>query len=133
MDMQSARDIIYLASCAVNDEIPDQARVSDMDLDMVYTVAHRHMISAAIAMALESAGCKDDRSARIIAKALRRTILFENALTAVETELEGAKIWYLPLKGIVLRELYPKYGMPSKQEKQRISSICKSIPHLLQV
>lgn len=111
MDIQTARDVIYLASCAVNEEIPDRLRVRDMDLNMVYTLARCHMISAAVAMALESAGYKDDRSDQLIAKAQRRAIIFQNALSGVKQELEKAGIWFLPLKGIVLKDFYPRYGM----------------------
>ena len=42
MDMQSARDIIYLASCAVNETMPDPERVAAMDLDAVYRLARGH-------------------------------------------------------------------------------------------
>ena len=44
-------------------------------------------------------------------KAIRKLSLFEIERSAVFGELEKAGIWYLPLKGIVLGEYYPKTAM----------------------
>ena len=104
-------DVIYLAGCAVNDTVPEKARVAGMDLNAVYSFASRHMITSAVAFALESAGVKDERSGKAIASALRRTVLFEKEWGEIKSKLEQAGIWYMPLKGAVLKNIYPKYGM----------------------
>ena len=106
-----ARDVIYLAACAVNKQIPDAARVAEMDLQAVYALAERHKISAIIAFALESAGQKDQRSSAIIVSAQKKAVVFHHELMKVSKELEKAGIWYMPLKGAVLQYLYPVYGM----------------------
>ena len=108
---QSAQDVIYLVSCAVRELVPAASRVAAMDLDAVYAFAARHMLSAAVAFALERAGVSDGRSRNAIATAQRRAILFQTALEQVKLGLEQAGIWYLPLKGIVLKDLYPGFGM----------------------
>ena len=108
---RSALDLAWLVSCGVNGRRPDPARVSEMDLERVYAAAKRNTLGACAAMALESAGFKDARSGQLIANALRRAALFDRALGEVCRALEGAGIWYMPLKGMVLRKLYPKYGM----------------------
>lgn len=77
--MSAADDVIYLALCAVNRKVPGSERISAMDLDEVYSLASRHMIKAAIAFALESAGYKDKRSSNAIASAMRKTAIFEKA------------------------------------------------------
>lgn len=51
--MKTAMDLIYLVSCAVNNLIPDAQRCCEMDDDAVYSLANRHMLSAAAACALE--------------------------------------------------------------------------------
>lgn len=107
----AAQDVIYLASCAVNKRIPSRSRIGSMDMNAVFAVAANHMISSAIAFALESAGIKDKRSGEAIAAAQRKAIIFRNALTKVKKGLEAEGIWYLPLKGIVLIDLYPGFGM----------------------
>lgn len=104
-------DLIYLVSCAVNNKIPDMALVEAMNLNAVYDVAAKHMLAVSVAMALESAGYKDDRSQKTVAMALRRTIIFENALKSVRKALEENNIWFMPLKGAVLKDLYPTFGM----------------------
>lgn len=109
--MSTADDVIYLASCAVNQKMPESERISAMDLDEVYSLASRHMITAVIAFALESAGFKDKRSVNAIAVAMRKTAIYEKSWGQIKQELEDANIWYMPLKGASLKGLYPKYGM----------------------
>lgn len=108
---RTARDAIYLAACAVNGTVPEADRVRTMDLDAVYALAARHLIGAVIAYALESAGVRDSRSAAAIASAMRKTALFERAWNDIKSQMEARGIWYMPLKGAVLKSYYPKYGM----------------------
>ena len=109
--MSTADEVIYLASCAVNRKVPESERIFTMDLDAVYSLASRHMITAAIAFALESAGVRDKRSANAIAVAMRRTAIFDKEWGEIRQELEDAHIWYMPMKGALLKDMYPKYGM----------------------
>ena len=111
MENQTAQDVIYLISCAANEEIPDKTRIAAMDLEAVYAFASHHMIAAAVAFALESAGYQDKQFSQAIAAAQRKAVIFQNILTNIKSRLEAAGIWYMPLKGAVLKELYPKYGM----------------------
>ena len=109
--MNTSDNVIYLCSCALNNKTPDPDLVKEMDLDAVYALAERHMISAIVAMALESAGFKDKRSEKAIGKAVRKAIIFQNALQDISTQMEKAHINYVPLKGTVLKKYYPKFGM----------------------
>lgn len=106
---RAAQDVIYLAGCAVNEENPDLTRINNTEA--VYAYAAQHRLTAAVAMALESAGQKDRRSTLTIANALKRKIVFEKASLQVKEELKKASIWYMPLKGMILKDLYPKPGM----------------------
>ncbi|MBQ5330365.1 MAG: nucleotidyltransferase family protein [Oscillospiraceae bacterium] len=108
---KTAEDVIYLAACAVNDRAPEKKRVESMDLEAVHRLASRHLINAAVSYALVSAGYKDKISDSAIAAAIRKTALFDKAWSRIRSSLEGAGIWYMPLKGAVLKNLYPKYGM----------------------
>ena len=109
--MTEIESVIYLASCALNSTIPDKKCVSEMDLKKVYIIAQKHMIGACIAMALESAGYRDEVSARIIGNAVSRAAYYDQAYEEVTKELNQAGIWNTPLKGIVLKDYYPEYGM----------------------
>ena len=108
---QIIQDTIYLVSCAVNDRQPDRDRVESMDLAEVYALAARHMVSAIVAFALERAEYKDAQSGRSLAVALSRATQFDKAWEEIKVQLIDAGIWYMPLKGAVLKGLYPKYGM----------------------
>lgn len=108
---KNVQDMIYLVSCAVNQQIPDGTRVKSMQYDAVYDLAEKHMLSACVAFALESAGCKDERSSRIIGTALRKTMLYGNVMNSLKKAFEEADIWFMPLKGAVLKDVYPKPGM----------------------
>ena len=100
--------VIYLASCAVNEKIPDKDLISEIDPEEVLKFAKRHSISCCVAIALESAGIKTAETAKAIAQAMRRNAVFENSLEEVTAGLEEAGIWYVLLKGIILKKYYPK-------------------------
>lgn len=104
-------DAAYLAGCAVRRETPDAQRVAAMDLERLYEAAEKHMISAAVGMALEKAGVSDVQFVKAAALAQRKAALLDADRAAIQEKLEEAGIWYMPLKGAVLKELYPRYGM----------------------
>ncbi len=100
-------DLIYLAACVVKGEIPDRDRVTAMDLNLLYTAANRHKLTAIIAAALESAGIADADFVEAQAKAKRKCALFSIEANRITEKFEEAGIWYMPLKGLVIKELYP--------------------------
>ena len=104
-------DVVYLAACAVNGQVPDAARVRQMDLENLYKAADRHLLTGITAMALESAGVKDAAFTQAKGKAIRKVAAFDVERAAVLERLENAGIWYMPLKGSVLKDLYPRIGM----------------------
>ena len=105
------RDVVYLCAKAINGEIPDSQIVRAMDLDHLYRAAKFHMLTAVCAVALEKAGIKDDRFTKAKGRAIRKAALLEIEAKKVFERLEAEKIWYLPLKGAVLKELYPATGL----------------------
>ncbi len=104
-------DIVYLASRAVKGQAPDAERVAGMDLELLYKIANRHLLTGITAMALESAGVKDEAFTQAKGKAIRKVAAMEVERAIVLQGLEEARIWYAPLKGCVLKDLYPKIGM----------------------
>ena len=106
-----ARDVIYLVSCAVNEETPDKERVMNMDLAEVFRLSQEHLLTAAAAFALEQVAALPHAFDQAKKKAIRKLALFDVERTAIAREFEKAKIWYLPLKGILLKDLYPKAAM----------------------
>ena len=108
---QACMDAVYLASCVVNGRKPDPQRVSGMDLEDLFTAAQKHMLTAVTAAGLESAGVKNDAFVQAKAKAIRRSVLTEADRAQVEARLEENGIWYMPLKGAVLKNDYPALGL----------------------
>lgn len=105
------RDIVYLCACAVNGETPSVVRVSEMDPDRLYVVAERYLLTGIVARALESSGVKNERFTQAFGKAIRKVAAFDMERGVVLDALEKAGIWYMPLKGAVLKDLYPMIGM----------------------
>ena len=54
--LKTAKDLVYLVSCAVNGETPEKNICDKMNLDKVLKLARNQSLSAAAAIALENAG-----------------------------------------------------------------------------
>lgn len=119
--------VIYLAACAVNGTEPDKEWLAQANIRDLYRMSQKHGLTAIVYMALESVLAKEaDFSAYTNSEADRELLkrwekekaqaVCKNLLLDAEREqilhfMEQEKIWYLPLKGILLKELYPKAGM----------------------
>ncbi len=103
--------VIYLASCAVNGTKAEQNKLSGINFEEIFSFALYHVMSAVVAMALESAGIKNDFVKNAISFSVRKNTFFESANNSVLRKLEEAGIWYMPLKGAVLKNYYPRFGM----------------------
>ena len=104
-------DVIYLVRCAINGTVPDKARVENINLEHLYHVAQSHMLTAMVCYALESAGLFDKRFHQAKSKSVRKIAVMEIDKELLFAEMEKAKIWYVPLKGTVIKNLYPAIGL----------------------
>ena len=109
--MRTEDAVIYLCTCSINGIVPEKGKIEGMNLQEVYQFASFHMLSAMVAMALESAGFKDRNSIAALTNSLKNNSLFDLNRKAIVDRLEQKGIWYMPLKGAVLKDFYPKYGM----------------------
>ena len=109
--MNVAETVIYLVSCAVNEMKPEADKLAGMDFEKIFSLASYHVMSAVVAMALESAGVKNEYVKNAISFSIRKTTFFEAANNSVLKSLEKAEIWYMPLKGAVLKDYYSRFGM----------------------
>lgn len=109
--VRTAKELIYLVACAVNGDVPDRERVESMDLPMVYVLSASHMLTAAAAFALEKVMPLPHAFDQAKKKAIRKLALFEVERLAITEAFDKAGIWYLPLKGILLKDDYPEFGM----------------------
>lgn len=96
-------DLIYLLKCALNNQAPDIARVED--LSAALSCATQHKVAVLASCALKAGGVED--KSHLYDRNLRKVLLFEKEWSSIKAELEGQGIWYMPLKGMLLRDCYP--------------------------
>lgn len=109
--------LCYLASCVFHNSIPDIDNFSSSDLRMLYELSKMHSTESLVYKALEKttasrfepqlmAEWKTDRD-----RAVRNSILFDAERKKLIDFLEENKIWYVQLKGIIIKSLYPGVGL----------------------
>ena len=103
--------LIYLASCTVNQEEADPQIIASVDLSELYALADAHQLTAVIAFALETAGVRDDRFLQKRSKAVSSEVNFDRERARILKAFEEKQIWYMPLKGVILKSFYPKTGL----------------------
>ena len=103
--------VAYLCGRAVRGQKPDIDLVKTMDLAHLYRAAEFHMLTAACAMALESVGIRDKNFTEAKGRAKQKIALLDREKDLLFSRFEEEKIWYAPLKGAVLMDLYPAVGM----------------------
>ena len=104
-------EVIYLSGCVVNGETPDKERIACVNPEHLYAAANKHNLCAIVGYALESAGVYERSFIQAKAKAIRKVTVMEIDKELLFERLEQEKIRYLPLKGIVIKDLYPSIGM----------------------
>lgn len=100
--------LIYIAACIVNNNTIDQSILANIDYDQLLALAKHHSISSIIASGLYRAGVRDHQVSAEVLRAARRDMLFDIERERVIQQLEEKGIWYLPLKGIILKSYYPE-------------------------
>lgn len=90
---------------------------TDLDYDRLLAVAMRHKMTATVCMALEDTGlmdrCPDEARRRFAMEktaSIRASVLMGAERRRLLAFLEEKGIWYMPLKGILLQECYPRLG-----------------------
>ena len=104
-------NLVYLLSCSVNGTPVARERAETMDLSALYEAADSHLLTGITAMALESAGIRDEAFTQAKGKAIRKVAAMDMDRAAVMDKMEEEEIWHMPLKGAVLKDLYPLLGM----------------------
>ena len=107
---RTAWTLVYLLSCAVNEKECD-LKSDEIDFDGLYSLAKNHAVCSAVAFALESVGIDERRFAQEKLKVKRKLGLYDVERARIYERLNAAGIRFLPLKGIVLMDCYPRYGM----------------------
>lgn len=116
-------NLIYLLTCALHGITPESARMAQMDLHQVYRLAKFHALTSMAYMALDAylkahPESNDHIDSQLLTdwKNAKNRALYKQMMMDVEREailqhMEEKGIWHMPLKGIILKDLYPKSGM----------------------
>lgn len=112
-------DLLYLLGCGVNGKMPAKTyiktfqKVYDEDkMQLLYQFSKAHFVDALTGTVLKKAGVKlPSVWEQSIAKAIRKVILFDQERAEIFSFMEQQGIWYMPLKGVILKDFYPSVGM----------------------
>lgn len=115
---QIAYDMIYLASFGINSKgKPDEKcleryRTNEENRKELFRMSAKHFIDALVGTTLKRAGVVLPKywEERMV-KAVRKVLLFDVERKKLCAWMDRERIWYLPLKGIILKEYYPSIGM----------------------
>lgn len=103
--------VIYIISCALANREVDKELISHVPIGAIYSAAARHSLDALVTTALEAVGIVSKRAAELKMQSVRKNIMFDNERERLLSRFEERGIKYLPLKGIILKDLYPAVGL----------------------
>lgn len=114
----TASDLIYLTACSLHGVNPDEKNIKSSNAEDIYNLAKRHSLSAIVYSALRETSYFKNAGAELIRqwkeakeKCVRKNILMDVERKQILDEFEKMHIWYMPLKGIIVKTLYPKDDM----------------------
>ena len=107
---------LYLLMCGVEGKPPSSELLREMNMEDVYQISVYHTLSAMTYMVLakgqdilEGEVFKNGKKEKD--KAIRKNILLDRERERIFAFMEEQGIWHMPLKGIILKEMYPAFGM----------------------
>jgi hypothetical protein len=104
-------DMLYLTICGLNGVVPNKDKLQQIDLQNLFQMCKFHSLTAIVDIALESAGIKDEQFIQGESRAIKKNLMLDTEREKICEFMEQNHIWYMPLKGVILKNLYPKIGM----------------------
>lgn len=133
--------LIYLMACSLQEIKPEEALLANIDVEALLRLAKAHSVSAMVCMALEQTDafrCAEE-SIRLKwldskNKAIRKNMLLDAERHQLEKEFAERGIWYMPLKGSILKDWYPKFGMREMADNDILfdPAGCKQVREIFQ-
>jgi len=99
---------IRAISCALHGKRIESELIDDAASKELFRISKYHDVSALLSLAFAK---PDDRWTSARFEAIRRTILFDEERSKILRFFEENQIWYCPLKGIILKDYYPEFGI----------------------
>ena len=115
-------EMIYLAVCGMKNLTPDYNLIKNVDFEKLYNLSSVHSLSALVCKALEDcvelSNHLDDKTDKYLKlfqqkkfQSIRKNILLDVKRKELYQYLDSNGIWYMSLKGIVIKDLYPDIGL----------------------
>ena len=115
---KTSEHLLYLMACALQGVSAREEILADVNLKQLLIMAGNHSVASMVCMALEKTTifASADESTKkhwleAKNKAIRKNMLLDAERKTILHELEIQGIWYMPLKGSILKDWYPKPGM----------------------
>ena len=112
--MNPTETFIYLTACALTGTTP---AVKTVDFNGLWQLTEHHNMTALIAKTLQSTEAfrlasdkEQKRWSDSLNSSIKKTMLFNAERKKILAFLEQNGIWYMPLKGAVINDLYPSFG-----------------------
>ncbi len=109
--LKNAYDMLYLTACGLGGITPEADRIERMDYDGLYRLCSFHNLSAIVCTPLEKSGIHHREFSESKAKAIRKNMLLDAERAEILAYMEKEGIWHMPLKGVILKDIYPSLGM----------------------
>ncbi len=116
--MNSALGMLYLCGCVLTDTRPQAERVAALNLRDLYGICKFHSLCALVCEALEQTEPATQEEKECLAafgsakkKSVRKNLLLDTERATLFAFMEQNGIWHMPLKGVILKDLYPKMGL----------------------
>ena len=123
--------MINFLSAIIHNRQLNPCELLEVDIEDLYECAKKHSLAGMLIIGLDNLEgicqkhnrsnnsnciCNRDQNWNQVVKsvkekAVRDAVLFDYEWSIIQTFLEERKIWYLPLKGMVLKDYYPETGM----------------------
>ena len=103
--------VTYLLSCALNNVTPNKELVFTKDVATIYHYAKHHTVGALVSLALEKVGLAPDEAIAERNMAIRKIMLLDAGRAEIFSRFREHGIRYMPLKGVIMKELYPSIGL----------------------
>ncbi|MBQ8254428.1 MAG: nucleotidyltransferase family protein [Clostridia bacterium] len=117
--IDAACDMLRLCALALTGRGGDKVNRSTVSLYGIYHVSAYNGLAALVSEGIDKLGVERteenapvlDAFAQTRAMSIRKNILLDAERETILSHLEEKGIWYMPLKGAILKDMYPKLGL----------------------
>ncbi len=115
----TALELLYICGCVLTGMSPSAARLKNINLHTLYSISKFHSLTAIVCEGLEAASYTPSEEEKACfssfqtakQKSIRKNLLLDTERASILSFMEQNGIWYMPLKGVILKDMYPKIGL----------------------